>query len=164
MIVLVFSVLLWGIALWLLWVARRRGDGTAASGLREAWSDFVHLLPRLAVGVIGAGFIAKAMPQEFVTQWLGPSSGVSGVTMAALAGALTPGGPVVGFALGAAALKAGAGLPQVMAFVTGWSLYTINRVLVWEVPTMPMRFVALRVIVSLPFPFLVAAATWVVMG
>jgi hypothetical protein len=103
------------------------------------------------------------MPQEFVTQWLGPSSGVSGVSMAALAGALTPGGPVVGFALGAAALKAGAGLPQVMAFVTGWSLYTINRVLVWEVPTMPMRFIVLRVIVSLPFPFLVAAATWAVM-
>ncbi len=45
-----------------------------------------------------------------------------------------------------------------MAYVTGWSLYTINRMLVWEVPTMPKRFVALRCIASLPFPFLVAWA------
>jgi uncharacterized membrane protein YraQ (UPF0718 family) len=155
-IILVFSALLWGIAAWLLTVAWRRHDGTAKAGITEATRDFLHLLPRLAVGVIGAGYIARAMPQELVTQWLGPSSGVGGVTLAALAGALTPGGPVVGFALGAAALKSGAGLPQVMAFVTGWSLYTINRVLVWEVPTMPMRFVVIRTLVSLPFPFLVA--------
>jgi hypothetical protein len=133
-IILVFSALLWGIAAWLLAVAWRRHDGTAKAGFTEATRDFMHLLPRLAVGVIGAGYIARAMPQDLVT----------------------PGGPVVGFALGAAALKSGAGLPQVMAFVTGWSLYTINRVLVWEVPTMPMRFVIIRTIVSLPFPFLVA--------
>jgi uncharacterized membrane protein YraQ (UPF0718 family) len=156
MIVFAFSALLALIAVWLLIVAQRRQDGTAKAGIREATRDFLHLLPRLAVGVIGAGYIARAMPQELVTQWLGPSSGVGGVTLAALAGALTPGGPVVGFALGAAALKSGAGLPQVMAFVTGWSLYTINRVLVWEVPTMPMRFVVIRALVSLPFPFLVA--------
>ena len=156
MIVLVFSALLWVIAAWLLLIAHRRKDGSAKAGLRDARVDFMHLLPRLAVGVIGAGFIARAMPQDIVTQWLGPNSGVGGVTMAALAGALTPGGPVVGFALGAAALKAGAGLPQVMAYVTGWSLFTINRVLVWEVPTMPVRFIVLRMLVSLPFPFLVA--------
>jgi uncharacterized membrane protein YraQ (UPF0718 family) len=155
-IVLAFSIVLFIIALTLLAIAHRRNDGSAKAGLREARADFLHLLPRLAVGVIGAGFIARAMPQDIVTEWLGPNSGLGGVTMAALAGALTPGGPVVGFALGAAALKAGAGLPQVMAYVTGWSLYTINRVLVWEAPTMPVRFIVLRMLVSLPFPFLVA--------
>ncbi len=160
MIVFAFSALLALLALWLLLIAHRRQDGSAKAGLREGTIDFLHLLPRLAVGVIGAGFIAKAMPQDLVTEWLGPSSGVGGVTLAALAGALTPGGPVVGFALGAAALKSGAGLPQVMAFVTGWSLYTLNRVLVWEVPTMPVRFVVIRTLVSLPFPFLVAGVIW----
>ncbi len=164
MIILVFSALLWVIAAGLLAAAARRRDGTARAGLKEAWIDFLHLMPRLAVGVIGAGFIAKAMPQDLVTQWLGPSTGTAGVALAALAGALTPGGPVVGFALGAAALKAGAGLPQVMAFVTGWSLYTINRMLVWEVPTMPKRFVLLRCLASLPFPFLVAWAVALLQG
>jgi uncharacterized membrane protein YraQ (UPF0718 family) len=157
MIVLFFSIFLWAIAAGLLVGAARRRDGTARAGIRESWVDFWHLVPRLAVGVIGAGFIARAMPQDLVSAWLGPGTGLPGVGLAALAGALTPGGPVVGFALGAAALKAGAGLPQVMAYVTGWSLYTINRMLVWEVPTMPKRFVLVRALASLPFPFIVAA-------
>ena len=159
MIIFAFSALLIAIALGLLELARRRHDGTAEAALRETFRDFLHLLPRLAVGVIGAGFIARAMPQDLVVQWLGPASGVTGVSMAAIAGAITPGGPVVGFALGAAALKAGAGLPQVMAYVTGWSLYTLQRVLVWEVPTMPARYILVRMIVCLPFPFLIAGLT-----
>jgi uncharacterized membrane protein YraQ (UPF0718 family) len=163
MVVFAFTAFLFAIAGLCLWIAWRRGDGTAAAGAREAWGDFLHLLPRLAVGVIGAGFIAKAMPQEAIVSWLGPASGAGGVALAALAGAATPGGPVVGFAIGAAALKAGAGLPQIVAYVTAWSLYTINRVLVWEIPTMPLRFVLTRALVSLPFPFVAAAlAAWVV--
>jgi uncharacterized membrane protein YraQ (UPF0718 family) len=160
LVVFFFTAFLFAIAGFCLWIAWRRGDGSAQAGLREAGLDFWHLLPRLAVGVIGAGFIAKALPQETVVQWLGPSSGMGGVTLAVLAGAATPGGPVVGFAVGAAALKAGAGLPQAMAFVTAWSLYTINRVVVWEIPTMPPRFAMMRMIVSLPLPFLAAALTW----
>lgn len=156
MIVAAFTVLLYAIAGGLLLIAVRRGDGLALAASREAWQEFLHLLPRLAIGVLGAGYLAEIMPQETVSTWLGPDSGVTGTALATLAGALTPGGPVVGFALGAAALKAGAGLPQVMAFVTGWSLFTVQRVLVWEVPTMPARVVLLRLIVSLPFPFVVA--------
>jgi uncharacterized membrane protein YraQ (UPF0718 family) len=159
MIVFVFTALLLAIAAGLLLLAHRRRDGTAEAGLKEATGDFLHLMPRLAIGILGAGFIARAMPQEIITSWLGPSSGFGGVTLAAIAGALTPGGPVVGFAIGAAALKAGAGMPQIMAFVTGWSLYTINRVLVWEIPTMPVRFVVVRMLASAPFPFLIAGLT-----
>ena len=162
MIVFGFTALLMVLAGWTWWLAWKRKDGTAETGTRNAVQDFLHLLPRLAVGVIGSGYLAQALPQDMVTAWLGPSSGFGGISIAALAGALTPGGPVVGFAIGAAALKAGAGLPQVMAFVTGWSLYTINRVLVWEIPTMPMRFVIIRMLVSVPFPFVVAGlVAWV---
>lgn len=163
MLVFAFTVFLFAIAGLCLWIAWRRQDGTAAAATREAWADFKHLLPRLAVGVIGAGFIAKAMPQDTVVEWLGPSSGGWGVALAVIFGAATPGGPVVGFAIGAAALKAGAGAPQIVAYVTAWSLYTINRVLVWEIPTMPPRFVLIRMIVSLPFPFFAAGLTWLLM-
>jgi uncharacterized membrane protein YraQ (UPF0718 family) len=160
MIVFAFTVALFAIAFALLVIARRRQDGTAEKGLHLALDDFLHVLPRLAVGVIGAGFLAKALPQEAITAWLGPNSGISGTALATLAGALTPGGPVVGYAMAAAALKAGAGMPQVMAFVTGWSLYTVHRMIAWEIPTMPIRTVLIRVTVSLPFPFLMA---WVAM-
>lgn len=156
MVLFALTALLYAIVASLAWSAWRRHDGTLRLSLAAAVGEVLHLMPRLAVGVIGSGFIAQALPQDQMISWFGAGSGFTGVTLAAIAGALTPGGPVVGFALGAAAFKAGAGAPQVLAFVTGWSLYTLNRMLVWELPFMPAWFVKIRVLVSLPFPFIVA--------
>ena len=75
--------------------------------------DFINIVPRIALGVIGSGYIAAVIPQEIITGWLGPNSGWLGVATAVVAGAATPGGPVVGFSIGAVALKAGGGPPQV---------------------------------------------------
>ena len=74
-----------------------------------------------------------------------------------IAGAATPGGPVIGFSIGAVALKAGGGPPQVIAYVIAWALFAFQRLLLWEIPFMPARFVWFRAAVSLPFPFLAAA-------
>jgi hypothetical protein len=106
--------------------------------------------------VLGSGFIAAALPQELVVDWLGTSSGVLGIAIATMAGAMTPGGPVVGFAIAAAALKGGAGAPQVIAYSTAWALYAFPRLLSYELPIMPARVVWLRVVASLPLPFLAA--------
>ena len=162
MMVVAVTVVLWALVALFGWLAWRRHDGTFGVSLASARTETVALIPRLALGVIGSGFIASALPQDQVVAWFGAGSGMIGVAAAGVAGALTPGGPVVGFALGTAALKAGAGVPQVAAFVTGWSLYALNRMVIWEVPVLPARFVALRLIVSLPFPFLAAglAALW----
>jgi uncharacterized membrane protein YraQ (UPF0718 family) len=157
MAVIIVSLLLYAVAVALLAFAHRRNRRMPIVALTHTWREFVRLLPRLAIGIIGAGFIARMLPPELVSAWIGEGSGFSGVVIATLAGAATPGGPVVGFSLGAAALKAGAGAPQVVAYVTGWSLYTFNRMIVWELPIMPAWFVRLRVLVSLPLPFLAAA-------
>ena len=84
------------------------------------------------------------------------TSHFSGTAIASLAGALTPGGPMIGFAIGVAALKSGAGAPQVIAYSTAWALFAIHRLVIWEVPMMPARVVWLRALVSLPLPFLAA--------
>ena len=151
------NLLLGSILAVLLVFAAVRGRVVLVQGLREAGVDFLRLLPRLALGVIGSGFIAETVPQGLIVQWLGPESGVLGLGIATVAGALTPGGPVVGFAIGAAALKGGAAMPQVIAYSTAWALFALHRLLVWEVPMMPPRLVWLRALVSLPLPFLMAA-------
>jgi uncharacterized membrane protein YraQ (UPF0718 family) len=162
MTVLIVTLLLYGILGTLMILAWRKGGGMLRLAAFETQGEFLRLMPRLMVGVIGSGFIARALPQDIVIAWLGPASGNPGILIACLAGALTPGGPVVGFAIGAAALKAGAGMPQIMAFVTAWSLYTLNRVLIWELPIMPRQFVWMRAVISLLFPLLAAyiAAIW----
>ena len=158
MITLAINILLWVVVVALAFLAALRGRLLLNDGLRDGAIEFIKLLPRIGIGVVGSGFVAEVMPKALIGAWLGPDSGIVGVALATLGGALTPGGPVVGFSIGAAALKSGAGAPQVIAYCTAWALYAIHRLLAWEVPLMPARIVWLRAAVSLPLPFLAAGA------
>ena len=124
---------------------------------REGVIDFFKLVPRILLGVVGAGYVAALLPQELVGRWFGQDSGFLGLVIAVIAGALTPGGPVVGFSISAAALKGGAGAPPVIAYMTAWALFALQRMFMWEYPVMPRRLVLLRTAASLPLPFLAAA-------
>lgn len=155
---LAIGLLLWVLVAALLLVTARRSTSLAHDGVRTGIVEFLHLVPRIVIGVIGAGYIAAAVPRDVIGQWLGPDSGLIGLVIAVVGGAITPGGPVVGFSIGAAALKGGAGAPQVIAYTTAWALYAVQRLVVYEVPMMPPRVVWLRAAVSLPLPFLAAFA------
>ena len=151
---IVIAILLWLLVAVLAFVAAMRSKTLFREGAWEGSRDFVVLIPRVMIGVVGSGYIAAIMPQDLITHWIGPNSGLIGILIGTIAGAITPGGAVVGFAIGAAALKGGAGAPQVIAFTTAWSLYTIQRLLNWEIHMMAPRFVALRAVISFPLPIL----------
>ncbi len=153
---LAISLLLWIVVGILMVIAGMRSRGVLTEGLRHGGGEVLRLLPRICVGVVGSGFIAEAMPKALIVPWIGPQSGLTGVLVSIVAGALTPGGPVVGFAIAAAALKSGGGAPQVIAYSTAWALYAIHRLVLWEVPMMPARLVWLRASVSIPLPFIAA--------
>jgi uncharacterized membrane protein YraQ (UPF0718 family) len=157
---LIIDIALWTIVIALGLTLFLRDQPMFADSLRFARREFFALLPRIAIGMIGSGFIAEILPKELIPSWLGPDTGMTGLTFATVAGAFTPGGPVVGFAIATAALKSGAGAPQIIAYTIAWALFAIPRVLVFEVAAMPARVVWLRVAVSLPLPFL---AAWMAM-
>ena len=150
----VIGILLWLLVATLAVMAAMRSKTLFREGAWEGSRDFVVLIPRVMVGVVGSGYIAAVMPQDYIATWIGPNSGIIGILIGTAIGAMTPGGAVVGFAMGAAALKSGAGAPQVIAFTTAWSLYTIQRLLNWEIHMMAPRFVLLRAAVSFPLPIL----------
>jgi hypothetical protein len=154
---LIIDITLWGSVAVLGFMAWQRGRVVLVSSVREGSMDFINIVPRIALGVIGSGYIAAVIPPEVITGWLGPDSGWFGVLAATIAGAATPGGPVVGFSIGAVALKVGGGTPQVIAYVVAWALFAFQRLILWEIPFMPAKFVWFRAAVSLPFPFLAAA-------
>jgi hypothetical protein len=153
----IIDIILWGSVAALGFMAWQRGRAVLVSSAREGTMDFINIAPRIALGVIGSGYIAAIIPPQVITGWLGPDSGWSGVLAAVIAGAATPGGPVVGFSIGAVALKSGGGAPQVIAYVVAWALFAFQRLILWEIPFMPARFVWFRAAVSVPFPFLAAA-------
>lgn len=158
MSIIIASVLLYGAVLALGWLAFRRGGDAVPEALRIAWEQGLSVAPRIILAVIGAGFIAALVPPEWVATFVGHDTGFMGLLLASLIGALTPGGPMLAFAVGGAAMEVGAGTPQMMAFVSAWSLYNLNRVLVWEVPIMGHRSTLQRFVIALPLPVLIGLA------
>jgi hypothetical protein len=159
---LIIDVLLWGSLIGVSIIAWRQDKAVLTVALRKGGMDFINIVPRIALGVIGSGFIAAIIPSEMIVGGLGPDTGWLGVATAVVAGAATPGGPVIGFSIGAVALKSGGGMPQVVAYVVAWALFAFQRLILWEIPFMPARFVWFRAMVSLPFPFLAAAIVMVI--
>ena len=157
MTALIIDILLWGSLIGVGIIAWRQDKAVLTVALRKGGMDFINIVPRIALGVIGSGFIAAIIPSSVIVGGLGPDTGWLGVATAVVAGAATPGGPVVGFSIGAVALKSGGGAPQVVAYVVAWALFAFQRLILWEIPFMPARFVWFRAAVSIPFPFLAAA-------
>ena len=160
MLVIVTPILLWCGALWLGWIAWRRGGGEFRGGLRIAAGHLGTMAPRVLLALPMAAFLAELIPGDLVAEWLGAASGWRGILIASAVGMLVPAGGMIAFPLALALLKVGVGLPQLIAFITSWSVFAIHRVIAFEVPLLGARFAALRLASSLvlaPLSGLIAA-------
>lgn len=110
------------------------------------------LSPKILCGFFIAASVPVLVPREVLTRWLGSESGWRGLGVASLAGALVPGGPMMIFPLAAGFRSAGATVPTLITFVTAWSLYGINRTVIWEMSFLHIDFVLMRVLICLPIP------------
>jgi uncharacterized membrane protein YraQ (UPF0718 family) len=142
------------IALVALGFCLKRGPGTARRAVVDTGQGLVKILPIFAVALPMAAFLAELIPADAAVAWIGPESGVAGIAVASLAGGLMPGGPFVTFPLVLAFAKAGAGVPQMAALITGWSIFALHRIITWEYPLLGWRFVALRLVAAAPLPML----------
>jgi uncharacterized membrane protein YraQ (UPF0718 family) len=161
---MISTLLLFAVAGALYVVARRRADGSEARALAISWSQIKDLAPRIALAILAAGFIAEIMPAETVAAWLGGESGLSGILLATAIGCFVPSGPMISFPVALGLAKAGVGLPQLVAFITGWAVLAAHRSLIWELPTMGWSFLWRRWLVSLPLGPLAGAVALLASG
>lgn len=146
-------------------VAQQRQPTAHASAFVTARTHAASLAPRLPFALLAAECIGRLLPRDLVATWIGIDSGLMGVAVAALAGALLPGGPMLAFPLAIALFRAGAGPEALIALVTGWALIAVNRTLVFELPLLGWRFTLSRLAVSLPLPLAAGlTATWLTGG
>jgi uncharacterized protein len=146
------AVILWLLALALALLALRRSTAKARVAIVTAGERFLEIMPRIALALLAAGFIGVLIPSEPVARHIGPDSGFPGVLLASVVGGFIPGGPILSFPLVVVLYKAGAGLPQVIAFLTAWSVFAFHRVLIYEINLMGWRFSAVRLISSIILP------------
>lgn len=108
----------------------------------------------IALSFMAAGLAEALVPRALIQQTLGAEAGVRGLAMAAVAGALTPSGPFIALPLAASLARTGAGGGAVVAYVTGWSLLAVHRLLAWELPLLGPRLALTRWAICLVVPVL----------
>ena len=148
-----------GLALALGIVAYVKDPGLPWLGARSGFKMLGFILPRLIPALILAGLMQVLVPVEIVQRYLGREAGLRAILFATLAGIFTPGGPMVTVPFMVALAHSGAALPALVAYMTSWSLFGMQRIIAWEAPLMGWRFVVVRVVPSLAFP---VVAGWLV--
>lgn len=129
------------------------------AGLVAAGQMLWHLLPRLLLGFALAGMIQVVIPTEYIAKMIGEGSGLKGLTIGIVAGALTPGGPFVNFPIVASLYQSGAGVGPLAAYLTAWGMIGINRTIIYEIPLLGAHFAVARYAVSIFLPFIAGIIT-----
>ncbi len=115
---------------------------------------FWIVLPRVIAALLLAGFIQVLISREMVAKWIGDRSGIIGILIATVAGALTPGGPLTSFPIVVALHASGAARGTLVAYLTAWAMLGVQRMLVWEIPFMGSDFALLRIACVATLPVL----------
>ncbi len=91
---LIPTIIMGVLALTLLSIGYSRGQGQHITGLKSALNMTLEILPLLVFAFIVAGMIQALLPRELVSRLVGVESGLRGLLVGTVAGALAPGGAV----------------------------------------------------------------------
>ena len=139
-------------------IAYAKDPSLPTVGVRNGLSLLWFIIPRLVQALLVAGIIQVVIPQETVGRYFGQQSGLSAIFIASAAGVVTPGGPMVSVPLLVVLSNSGMALGPLVAYMTAWSLFGVQRIIAWEAPLMGWRFVGG---LPAPRPTLPTAAKWV---
>ncbi len=130
-------------------------------GLMKAWKAFENILPAFAVIILVIGIMLALVSPAVVSAIIGQNSGVGGMLIAGVIGAITLIPAFIAFPLAKAILDMGAGILQIAVFVS-----TLMMVGVVTAPLesqfFNLRITLYRNVLSLVFAFVVAYVLWVV--
>jgi uncharacterized membrane protein YraQ (UPF0718 family) len=153
------NLVLFALAAILALVAYFKDPGLPLLGAKNGLTLLWFVLPRLVPALLLAGLMQVLIPQETVSRYFGREAGLKAIVIASFAGVLTPGGPMVSVPFMVALAHSGVGMPSLVAYMTSWSLFGMQRIIAWEAPLMGWKFVGARVLASLAFPVI---AGWLV--
>ena len=153
------TLVLAGLAIAFAIVAYFKDPSLPLIGARNGLAMLAFIVPRLVPALILAGLAQVLIPQEVVSRHFGREAGLKAILIATGAGMITPGGPMVSVPFMVALAHSGAALPALVAYMTSWSLFGVQRIIAWEAPLMGWHFVWVRIIPSLAFP---VVAGWLV--
>lgn len=130
----------------------KHGSAAVWTALHADVYLFVEIGVMVPAVLLLSAVVQVMMPKGLIERWLGASSGFTGIFVATLAGAFTPGGPFMAFPLVRALYVAGADWAPLIAYTTAWMLLSVMRTLLYEIPLVGVRLPAVRVVACLVLP------------
>ena len=145
--------ILWGLVLaFMLLTLYRKGWAGVREGFSATWGLLKIVLAVIPVALMAAALAAQMIPRELIAALIGDDTGLTGMAIAAVAGGMLPSGPFLSFPIALSLFGTGAGQAQLVAFLTGWSVYGFYRMAIYELPMMGIKFAMIRLGASLILP------------
>ena len=132
-----------------------RKDGAAGlqHAARASGETGLKFIPILVLAILVMGAVEVLLEKEMVDRWLSDASGWRGLVTAWIAGALTPGGSIMGLPIAAGLHKAGAAPAVLITYLVSLATLSMVRIPI-ELGILGPRLTALRVASSLVLPLI----------
>ena len=115
-----------------------------------SWDFFIEMISILPAVMVILGLFAVFVPKEAVVKYLGKTSGIKGIILAILLGALPTGPLYIAFPMAAALLKKGAKISNIIVFLSAWACIKIPQELM-ELQFLGPQFMLLRLTLTIIF-------------
>lgn len=139
------------LALVLLYLGYQQGGGQHLKGLTQAFRMTGQILPLLLFALIVGSMVQVLVSQEAISRWVGSESGLRGLLVGTVAGGFAPGGPYVSLPIVAGLIRSGASVGTMVAFITGWSLWSVGR-LPMDIGILGWKLALIRLACTFFFP------------
>lgn len=115
-----------------------------------SWAYFTEMIMILPAILLIMGLFAMWVSKEIVTKYLGRTSGIKGIFLSILLGALPTGPLYVAFPMARAMIKKGARISNIIIFISAWACIKIPQEMM-ELQFLGLKFMALRLILTIIF-------------
>ncbi|MFE3845553.1 permease [Thermoplasmatota archaeon] len=149
------AIIINGIAVAALILAFIKDKDKAVQSLKMALKSFIKMLPMIFIIIIAIGLLLGFIPPDQISRFIGDQSGVGGVLLIGVVGALMHIPALLSFPLASSILENGASITAVAAFIT--TLTMIGMItLPFEIKMLGKKIALLRNGISFVIAILIA--------
>ncbi|MCK4797443.1 MAG: permease, partial [Spirochaetes bacterium] len=125
------------------------------SVLNNSWDFLLEMIMILPAVMLLMGLFSVWIPNETIGKYLGKSSGIKGMLIAFIFGALPTGPLYIVFPIAGTLLKKGASISNIVIFLSAWACIKIPQEIV-EIQFLGIKFMLTRLILTITFISLMA--------
>ena len=118
--------------------------------LRISWDFFIEMIVILPAVMVILGLFAVWIPNDIVVKYLGKASGIKGIFLSIVLGALPTGPLYIAFPMAAVLLKKGTKISNIVIFLSAWACIKIPQEMV-ELQFLGLQFMISRLILTIVF-------------